>query len=814
MCKYLLSLITVIVGISGHAATVTGTISQKNGLVLAFSSILVKGTTQGVSANAKGLYTIQLNPGGYTLICQYIGHKSVEKKVKVGNTDITVDFELEPQQYDLKEVVITSGGEDPAYAIIRKAIGKREEHLKEIKAFQCEVYLKGQLQMRNYPDKFFGQKVDFEDGDTSKRKMIFLSESVAKYSVEEPNRQKIEIVSAKVSGRSNSFGFSNPQIISFYENNISVGEDLNPRGFISPIANGALNFYKYKFEGTFYEGGKEINRIKVIPRRAYEPLFSGYIHIIENEWRIQSVDLLLLKQQQMQFLDTLRIQQLYIPSGNVWVIKNQVIYPAGKIFGFDFFGSFVQVYDKFDLQPQFAKKYWDRTLIKFYDSANKKTMAYWDSIRPVPLLQEEARDYKKKDSLEQVRKDPHYLDSLDKKRNKFRIMGLLLTGQSFSNTKKKEYISYNSLLSSLNYNTVEGGVLMFSPSFTKRYEGRKLFYLNPELRYGMANTHFNASVTGGFNFGKKYIQTIVFSGGQKVFQFNNAEPISAVRNTQYTLLGEANYMKIYEADYFRAGYSAGIGNGLSVNASFQFQNRKPLDNLPRMISWKDYPEKAFTPNYPVELTGTQMIRHQASMLTVGMTWRPGSNYIEYPDRKIGIGSDYPVISATLTQGIKGLFGSDVDYTRWRVTINDDLDLKLAGKFHYNIGFGGFINANKTFIPDYQHYLGNQTIFGSNHMNTFQLAPYYKYSNTASFNIAAHTEYHLNGLLSNKIPLFKKLNCFFVVGGHALYTGKNTSYYETSFGIENIFKILRVDFVQGFENAGGRPSGFRISLPVN
>jgi hypothetical protein len=35
------------------------------------------------------------------------------------------------------------------------------------------VYLKGQLQLRNYPKKFMGQTVDFEDGDTSKKKMLF-----------------------------------------------------------------------------------------------------------------------------------------------------------------------------------------------------------------------------------------------------------------------------------------------------------------------------------------------------------------------------------------------------------------------------------------------------------------------------------------------------------------------------------------------------------------------------------------------------------------------------------------------------------------
>ena len=497
--------LAVLASFSTHATTVSGTIKDKSGTLLPFSSVLVKGTTQGVSANGKGLYTLQLQPGEYTLVCQYIGHKTIEKKITVGKTDEVVNFELEPQQYTLKDVEVKSGGEDPAYAIIRKAIEKREEHLKEIKKFQCEVYIKGQMQLRSYPKMFFGQKVDFEDGDTSKRKMIFLSETVAKYSVQLPEKYKVEVLSTKVSGRSGGFGLSDPQVISFYENNISVGEGLNPRGFISPIANGALSFYKYKFEGTFYESGHEVSRIKVIPRRKYEPLFSGYINIIEDEWRIQSVDLVLLQEQQMQFLDTLRIQQLYVPSGNVWVIKNQVIYPAGKIFSFDFFGSFVQVYDKFDMDPGFKPKFFDHTIIKFYDSSNKKSAAYWDSIRPVPLLLEEKRDYKKKDSLEQVRKDPRYLDSLDKKRNKVTLGGILITGQSYSVRKNKEFINFSSVLSSLNYNTVEGAVVNFAPTYRRRYEGRRSLFISPDIRYGITNGHLNPSISLGYNIWKNVL---------------------------------------------------------------------------------------------------------------------------------------------------------------------------------------------------------------------------------------------------------------------------------------------------------------------
>lgn len=814
MNKFLPFLSFLLMGTCIHASVISGTIrAALNNQAIPFSSILIKGTSKGVSSNSKGFYSIQVEPGEYVLVCQSIGYSSVEKKIKIGKEAITIDFSLAPQNYSLKAVVVKSGGEDPAYAIIRNAIQNRELHLREIKKFTCDVYIKGQLQLRNYPSSFFGQKVDFEDGDTSKRKMIFLSETIAKYAVEEPNKRKVEVISTKVSGRSDGFGFSSPQIISFYENSITIGRSLNPRGFISPIANNALTYYKYKFEGTFFEFGKEVSRIKVIPKRQYEPLFSGYINISENDWRIQSIDLTILKSQQMQFLDTLVIRQQYVPIGENWVIKNQVIYPSGKFFGFDFFGSFLQVYDHFHIAPSFKPNFFNSTVLKFYDSSNKKSAAYWDSIRPLPLLTEELKDYKQKDSLEQVRKDPRYLDSLDRIRNKIKLSGLMLTGQNISIQKKKVNISFDGLISTINYNTVEGGVVQFSPRFIKNYEGRNALSITPTIRYGFANKHLNTSISAGFNFGSTYEQNISFSTGKKIAQFNNSEPISERVNSLYTLMREYNYMKIYEVDFFQIGYSSGIGNGLNISARFQFQNRSALNNLADMTSWKNFPDRAFTSNYPTELVANNMDQNKASMLTLGISWRPGSRYIEFPDRTISIGSKYPTFNASITKGIEGFLGSDVDYTKWQFSMNDNLNLKLLGRLNYRINMSGFINANKTFVPDYQHYLGNQTLFAASFLNSFQLMPYYQFSNTARFNASAHIEYHLNGFISNKIPGFKKLNWFIVTGVNLLHIDQATGYQEYFIGLENIFKVIRVDFVQGVEKMGSRPTGFRISIPI-
>lgn len=373
--------------------------------------------------------------------------------------------------------------------------------------------------------------------------MLYLAESISTYSIQKPDKVKIVVTSTKVSGQSDGFGLSQPQIFSFYENNIQVGRNLNPRGFISPIANNALDYYRYKFDGVFIEDGKEINRIQVIPRQKYEPVFSGYINITENEWRIHSLKLRLTKESQMDIIDTLQIEQLYVPlNSEVWVVKNQVIYPAAEFLGFDAYGSFVNVYSDFNINPDFDKNFFNNTYLKYADSSNKRSKAYWDSIRPVALEVDEILDYKKKDSLELVRKSPRYLDSLDKKRNRISIQGILYAGETFSRERKRATYSFNSLFDALNFNTVEGLVVNIEGAYVKRLDStgtrRSNLFIRPEIRYGFSNHHLNAGLLAGFNYGKSYLSSLSVSGGKGVFQFNNSSPITPKSNTLNTLLFE------------------------------------------------------------------------------------------------------------------------------------------------------------------------------------------------------------------------------------------------------------------------------------
>jgi len=116
-----------------------------------------------------------------------------------------------------------------------------------------------------------------------------------------------------------------------------------------------------------------------------------------------------------------------------------------------------------------------------------------------------------------------------------------------------------------------------------------------------------------------------------------------------------------------------------------------------------------------------------------------------------------------------------------------------------------------FIQDYRHFNGNQIFFASEYLNSFQVAPYYANSTTTSFYTTLHAEHHFNGLLTNKIPLFKRLKWNLVAGTNAFYVNQDNNYVEVFAGLENIFKLFRVDVVGSYLNGNNGQIAVRLGL---
>jgi hypothetical protein len=424
------------------AALVKGKITDSKGVALPYATVYVKGSTVGTGSNAAGEYELNLEAGSYTIICQFIGFKQVSFTCSL-TTDQTLvhDFKLPEENLDLKEVIVHSDAEDPAYAIIRKAIAKREYHLKQVKSFQASIYLKGVIRSNKMPDKFMGKDVKIKTIpgiDSNGKGVIYLCEEEAQYYAN-GKKDRTLIQSVRESGNPNGMGFAQfPSVVTFYENNVNLMESSS-RGFISPVSENALFYYTYHLLGEFIENGHTVYKISVTPRRLYEPVFNGTVYIVDDEWAIHSIDMYLTKKSNLDFMDTLGIQQLFLPLPNgTWVAKNQRIYFSLNLFGFDVNGSIATIYNNQKVNEAIPDSIFNNKLLSSYDRlANKKDSMYWTATRPIPLQSDEQKNFSIRDSVLKIRQTERYRDSVRITRNLTKISTLLLGNSTWYSAKYK-----------------------------------------------------------------------------------------------------------------------------------------------------------------------------------------------------------------------------------------------------------------------------------------------------------------------------------------------------------------------------------------
>jgi hypothetical protein len=824
-----LLLILLFLSRAAAAGTLQGAVRDGKGAPLPFATVYVAGTTFGSVANASGFYSVSLDAGSYIVTCQYIGYQQSTFNLSIGKDEVVKhDFRLSAQSLSIGEVVVRASDEDPAYRIIREAIKKRPFHFAQVQQFQTGIYMKGVLRTRETPDEVMGQKIDKGEigADSSGKGVLYLCEEMATYYAQrDPERVRTVIHSVKESGDPNGLGFSQlPPVISFYANNvISLN---NSRPLISPISDGALAHYKYRLEGEFKEGRNTIYKIKVIPKHAYSPLCFGHIYIVDGDWAIHSLSLATSARYGLETLDTLRIDQVFLPlRKDVWVIKNQQLYPTLNIFGFGITGNFVTVYDNQKVNEPVPDTIFNKKIISTYDkTANKKDSAYWEDTRPIPLEDDEARDYRYKDSLRLALDNPQRTDSLRRRENRVGLGELLLTGMDFDDSGYRNRLHISALPLSVNFNSVEGVNVTPEFSWRHRIDTGESVSLRTALRYGFSNTHFNGIAALHYQhddrrwLGRSW--SLTAEGGKYVFQYDRHNPIVPLFNSVTTLLFNYNPLKIYERWTGALQLRRNCGNGLRWWLRGEYAHRLPLENTTD-FTWGNKESEVFTDNLPDALEAWHGEEQDAVLLRVGLAWQPGYRYVEYPDYRRPVAGNAPVFMLQYDKGLPGLFGSDVNWDKWRASMEGRLSLRRLGAVDYMLAGGGFLNKSWVGLPDLMYpFAGDDAslvTLATPYLRSFQAMPLYWFCNDADAYAEAHVEYNMLGLLSNKIPGIRQAQWFFVIGNNTFYAGDKLYYTEVFFSFDHIgykmLRPLRLDFVRGWDQDRKSYDGIRLGIKI-
>lgn len=805
--KKITSLLFLLISIATFSQ-IKGTVSDAKGKPIAFANIYVKDTYISTTSNEQGKYELTLKtPGTYIILYQYLGYKTDKKVVEVGKTPQSVDVTLVEEEIQLNEVVIDKKV-NPAIEIIKNAIANRKENAKKTEKYNADFYSRGIFRVKNLPKTIMGQKLDFFDDviDSTRSGILYLSETVSKITFQKPDKMKETIIASKVSGNDNGFSFNNASQANFdfYENYLDFDVKV-----ISPIADGAFNYYKYKFDGSFAdENNKIINKIKVTPKRNTEPAMEGYIYIVDDSWEIYAVDLSINGNQlQNPALNKLTLKQNYSynTKTKIWTKNTQTIDFEAGMLGININGGFTHVFTNFEFPEKFEKKTFTAEVLKFEENANKKEDSFWNTIRPVPLTVEESGDYLKKDALQTKKKSQKYLDSIDAKRNKFKFSDIIM-GYGYSNSYKKWYLNYEGPIFSTSFNTVQGWKTQVGLSyFTRNEEKRTYTRIGSRFDYGFSEKQLRATANFSHKFNNINNATLNLNGGSAVSQFNSSNPISSLVNTFSSLLFKNNFMKLYEKNFIAANFGREVVNGFNLNANVEYSERKPLWNTTdHSITKTDDIYSSNNPLLPFDYTTPAFEKHNLVKGNLLAKIQFGQHYLSRPDGKYNIGNDdYPTIYLGYEKTVAATDKKyEYDFLSARVT--QDFSVGNKGDLKVNIKAGKFFNAENISFVDYKHFNGNQTHItgGDGYTNLFNNLPYYTASTNDRF-FEFHAEHNDKGFLMNKIPLLNKLQSQLVLGFHNLAVPNRNPYQEFSIGLDNLgfgkVRLFRVDYVRSYQN---------------
>ena len=801
LCLLLIAFTTLV------SAQIRGNITDQNNEPLPFVNILIENTYKGTTSNDDGYYELNISaPKTYTIVYSYLGYKTIKKEVSISKFPYQLDVSLTEESVSLNEVVIDSEN-DPANAIMRQAIAQRKANLEKINSYKAEFYSRGLIKIKDAPEKFMGQDIEIDGLDSTRTGIIYLSETISKIQYLAPDKLKEKITASKVSGNNNGFSFNSALDVdfNFYNNTIEFGNEI-----VSPIANNAFSYYRYKLEGVFYDDrGNLINKVKVTPKRKNDPVFSGFIYIVEDQWDIFALELDITgTQARIPAVDIISLQQSfsYSEADDIWARISQSIDFKYGIFGINGDGRYTAVYSNYEFNPGLTKKDFSREIVAFEKEANKKDSIFWKAIRPVPLTLEERTDYTKKDSLQVLRESKPYLDSLDRAKNKFKLSNLL--GYTYQNSHKDYRIGFDiPLIGGVQFNTVQGYAANANVFYTKNYDDFKRFFrANGNIQYGFSDKRLRANGSLTYKFNSFSNSFLTLSGGVSAEQFNPSNPISPLINSVSTLFFEDNYIKLYDKSYVALNYSEELFNGFRLYAGLSYERRNALFNTTEQTFINDEND-AYTSNNPLNETAFGIApfeTHNIIKGSINARINFGQEYMSYPDAKYNVGNeDYPTLYLGYEKGF-GATNSDYDFDQVKASLYQTFSIKDKGRFRYNLKAGKFFNADDIAFMDYQHFNGNQTHVSTegNYTNVFNNLDYYAASTNDSY-FEGHVEHDFNGFLLGKVPLLNKLNFNLIVGAHLLATPDFKPYQEYSVGIDNIgwgkWRLLRIDYLRSYQS---------------
>ncbi|MBR9847286.1 MAG: carboxypeptidase-like regulatory domain-containing protein [Algicola sp.] len=788
---------------------VSGYVFDEYDQPVAFANVIFKGSTEGTITNEDGRFYLESENTWDTLIISFLGYeiKEVELLQRV-NYDLR--FILKEEAAALDEVVIVSGkqskkaSENPAIRILKKIWErKRKNGLSQFKQYQYDKYEKVEFDLNTIDSAliksklFKGMEFVFEEVDTSKITgktylPIFINEAVSKvYGDNVLNEEKVVL-----QGNKNS-GFSNNQVIIDFIDDLYA--DFNvydnymkffDKSFVSPLSRTGIQTYNYVLSDSAFIDNKWCYNIIYYPRRKNELTFKGDFWVNDSTYAIKDINLQASKSANINWVKEIYIEQEFeVLNDSVFLIKRDYMLSDfalnKKESSRGVYGKRTTLYENYVFDKPKGEEFYDQEVYSYDEDIYNRDDDFWEQNRLESLNKDEKGVYKMLDTLKTVKKFKRL----------YNIGSILASGYVEFPTI---HFDYGPIFSTFGFNEVEGlrlrtgGRTYFGPNDLWRLEGF--------IAYGFRDDKFKYGISGKWLLDKKSRLT-VFGGNRR-----DVEQIGASLTSSTDVLGRS----LASSSVIGTGANDKLTNisltnlGMSIEPSRNFEVR--LDGSFRTLSSAS-PTFSMDYNDPVSSGVFAEVKQFESRLSLGY----------YPKRQMtGFGverreknDNFARLFAQVSRGDRNWFDSDFNYTKLQLSYIQPWQVGGFGRLTTSIEsgktFGEVPLGLLSIVP------GNQTYFSI--YNTFPQLDFYEF--VTDTYTSMHLEHNFNGRLFSRIPFLKDYNLRFVLGLRGVWgdlsdenialntTGNpveipliapnNRIYYEYSFGVANIFKVLRIDF---------------------
>jgi len=801
------------------AQTLKGKILDTNGHPVASASVFVKEIKQGVIGDKEGNFQIKLAPGTYYLECSCVGYDTGKKKITVANENLDIEFILSEKTVQLPEVVVKVG-EDPAYAIMRKAIEKAPYYQSVVKESTYEAYTKGSGKLTGVPPKSF-DKMSGGDLNYFKDKLL-VQESVSEYKFTAPDKyeQKIKAYSSTIPNFADPKDAMGVIMMSLYQ------PMLGP--VVSPLNPNSFSYYRFKYEGSEEENGQIINKISIIPKIKDPKLMEGLIYIADDEWDIRYAEFTLhLPFFQMNF----RLN--YHPvMGGIYLVTDYQTNAKVNILGIKFNMDFLSSIQYHDIQlndsliavensrkkPEMKKKEleikndtpFQRPFQKTVDSiATQRDSLYWSEVRTVALNEEERMSYVRKDSVQA------HVDSLKRAQEnpKFNFSDLI-TGGSLGRDSSFVKFNYSGLMDILNkYNFVDG--LWLGQSFSLDFKRKKNtgLKIDPFIYWASARKALIWKTDLSLDYAPRKLGKLLLSAGKYSEDYSGDAGINRSINAAFSMGYGRNYAFLYEKTFVQISNQIDIANGLQLNIETEYANRQTLENHTtwNIFGIKDH-WRPNTPDYGKPLNERES---GLSRESIRLQYTPEYYYQIVNGKKRYVRSRFPTFTVDYQQGMNAFFKNNYsNFSRLELSVNQTIPLGIFDRFTYSAVAGWFLNKNTFNYIDYKHFStgGNIWLNFSDWNMSYALLPLYAYSTNKNW-IQAFATYQTDYLIIKRLPFLQ--GKLFTESIHAkfLHTSDKPYYSEWGYSIDLFANTAVAGIFCSFDSFRYNAWGVQLSFPL-